>query len=42
MGHESPATTARNAHLTTINRQQAKDRIECLVANFALRWEVGQ
>ena len=42
MGHESPETTARYAHLTTVNRQQAKDRIECLVADFALRWEDGQ
>jgi len=27
-GHESPETTACYAHLTTVNRQQAKDRVE--------------
>jgi integrase/recombinase XerD len=42
MGHESTETTARYAHLTTVNRQQARDRIGCLVAGFALRWEDGQ
>jgi integrase/recombinase XerD len=42
MGHESPETTSRYAHLTDINRQQARDRIEDLVAGFALRWEDGQ
>ena len=42
MGHESPETTARYAHLTDVNRQQARDRIEDLVAGFALRWEDGQ
>jgi site-specific recombinase XerD len=42
LGHESPETTARYAHLTTVNRKQANDRIECLVADFALRWEDGQ
>jgi integrase/recombinase XerD len=42
MGHVSPETTARYAHLTTVNRQQAKDRIEFLVADFALRWEDRQ
>jgi site-specific recombinase XerD len=39
MGHQKPETTARYAHLTDVNRQQAKDRIEDLVAGFALRWE---
>ena len=38
MGHESPETTARYAHLTDVNREQARDRIEGLVAGFALRW----
>ena len=39
LGHYRPETTARYAHLTEVNRQQAKDRIEDLVAGFALRWE---
>jgi site-specific recombinase XerD len=42
MGHESPETTARYAHLTDVNRQQARDRIEDLVAGFSLRWEDAQ
>ena len=36
---QSLETTARYAHLTEVNRQQAKDRIEDLVAGFPLRWE---
>jgi integrase/recombinase XerD len=39
MGHQKPETTARYAHLTEVNRQQAKDRIEDLVASINLRWE---
>ena len=39
LGHQKPETTARYAHLTEVNRQQAKDCIEDLVAGFALRWE---
>ena len=39
MGHQKPETTARYAHLTEVNRQQAKDRIEDLVAGINLRWE---
>lgn len=39
MGHQRPETTARYANLTEVNRQQAKDRIEDLVAGLALRWE---
>ena len=39
LGHQKPETTARYAHLTVVNRQQAMDRIEDLVAGFALRWE---
>lgn len=39
LGHYRPETTARYAHLTEVNRQQAKDRIEDLVAGFPLRWE---
>ena len=42
MGHESPETTSRYAHLTDVNRQQARDRIDDLVAGFALRWEDAQ
>jgi integrase/recombinase XerD len=32
LGHQKPETTARYAQLTEVNRQQAKDRIEDLVA----------
>jgi site-specific recombinase XerD len=39
MGHQKPETTARYAHLTDVNRQQARDRIEDLVAGINLRWE---
>jgi site-specific recombinase XerD len=39
LGHQKPETTARYAHLTEANRQQAKDRIEDLVTGFPLRWE---
>jgi site-specific recombinase XerD len=39
MGHQKPETTARYAHLTEVNRQQAKERIEDLMAGFSLRWE---
>ena len=39
LGHQKPETTARYAHLTEVNRQQARDRIEDLVAGFPLRWE---
>ncbi|MFN9913788.1 MAG: hypothetical protein ACK53L_14440 [Pirellulaceae bacterium] len=39
LGHQKPETTARYAHLTEVNRQQAKDCIEDLVAGFPLRWE---
>jgi len=39
LGHYRTETTARYAHLTEVNRQQATDRIEDLVAGFALRWE---
>jgi site-specific recombinase XerD len=39
LGHQKPETTARYAHLTEVNRQQAKDRIEELMAGFPLRWE---
>lgn len=39
LGHYRPETTARYAHLTEVNRQQAKDRMEDLVAGFVLRWE---
>lgn len=39
LGHQKPETMARYAHLTEVNRQQAKDRIDDLVSGFALRWE---
>jgi len=39
LGHQKPETTARYARLTEVNRQQANDRIEDLVAGFPLRWE---
>jgi integrase/recombinase XerD len=39
LGHYRTETTARYAHLTVVNRQQATDRIEDLMAGFALRWE---
>ena len=39
LGHQKPETTARYAHLTEVNRQQAKERIEELMADFPLRWE---
>jgi len=39
LGHQKQETTARYAHLTEVNRQQAKDRIEELMAGFPLRWE---
>jgi len=39
LGHQKPETTARYAHLTEVNRQQAKERIEELMAGFPLRWE---
>jgi integrase/recombinase XerD len=39
LGHQKPETTARYAHLTEVNRQQANDRIKDLVAGFPLRWE---
>jgi integrase/recombinase XerD len=34
LGHQKPETTARYAHLTEVNRQQAKERIEELMAGF--------
>jgi site-specific recombinase XerD len=39
MGHQKPETTARYAHLTDVNRQQARDRNEDLVARINLLWE---
>jgi len=39
LGHQKPEITARYAHLTEVNRQQAKERIEELMAGFPLRWE---
>ncbi len=37
MGRQKPETTARYAYLTEVNRQQAKERIEDLMAGFSLR-----
>ena len=37
LGHQKQETTARYAHLTEVDRQQAMDRIEDLVAGFPLR-----
>jgi hypothetical protein len=39
LGHSRPETTARCAHLTEANRDQAKARIEELLGGFQLRWE---
>lgn len=39
LGHSRPETTARYAHLTEVNRDQAKQRIEQLLGGFQLRWE---
>ncbi len=39
LGHSRPETTARYAHLTEVNRDQANVRIEELLAGFELRWE---
>jgi integrase/recombinase XerD len=41
LGHSRPETTARYAHLTEVNRNQAKERIEELLGGFQLRWEEG-
>jgi integrase/recombinase XerD len=42
LGHSRPETTARYAHLTEVNRDQAKERIEELLGGFQLRWEEGR
>ena len=42
LGHQRPETTARYAHLTEVNRQQAQDRINELVSHLTLRWEDEQ
>ena len=39
LGHQRPETTARYAHLTEVNRQQASARIDDLVGTLSLRWE---
>lgn len=39
LGHSRPETTARYAHLTEVNRDQANQRIEELLDGFQLRWE---
>ncbi len=39
LGHVSPATTARYAHLTEVTSAQARERQEQLLASFILRWK---
>ena len=38
LGHVSPATTARYAHLTDVTSAQARERQDQLLASFVLRW----
>ncbi|MGB5494351.1 MAG: site-specific integrase [Sedimenticolaceae bacterium] len=38
LGHESPSTTARYAHLTEVTHAQARERQGQLLASFVLRW----
>ena len=39
LGHKSISTTARNAHITQVLREQNTDRTESLLDGFELRWE---
>ncbi len=39
LGHESPSTTARYAHLTEVTRAQARERQGQLLESFVLRWK---
>jgi site-specific recombinase XerD len=39
LGHVSPATTARYAHLTDVTSAQARERQGQLLASFVLRWK---
>jgi integrase len=41
LGHVSPATTARYAHLTEVTSAQARERQELLLESFVLRWRDG-
>jgi site-specific recombinase XerD len=38
LGHVSPATTARYAHLTDVTSAQARERQDQLLKSFVLRW----
>jgi len=39
LGHVSPTTTARYAHLTEVTSAQARERQGQLLASFVLRWK---
>jgi site-specific recombinase XerD len=39
LGHVSPATTARYAHLTDVTSAQARERQAQLLQSFVLRWQ---
>jgi integrase/recombinase XerD len=39
LGHVSPATTARYAHLTEVTSAQARERQGQLLESFVLRWK---
>ncbi len=41
LGHVSPATTARYAHLTDVTSAQARERQAQLLKSFVLRWSDG-
>ncbi|MCP4383390.1 MAG: phage integrase family protein [Hyphomicrobiales bacterium] len=38
LGHVSPATTARYAHLTEVTSTRARERQGQLLESFVLRW----
>jgi len=38
LGHVSPSTTARYAHLTDVTSAQARERQSQLLVSFVLRW----
>lgn len=39
LGHASPATTARYAHLTTVTSAAATEKLQEMFQSFSLRWE---
>ena len=39
LGHVSPSTTARYAHLTEVTSAQARERQRQLLESFVLRWK---